>query len=443
MEKYLLKYLYDQSSNPKERRFIDYFKIDLDNRLYSYGMHNSWNAELEVAKQERIMLNNRKKGRKFFHPRRWYRNFKKWILSKSVMKNAKPINGDTYKYKVLSLIDVPATTIDEFNKAGIGVDICQEIALPQALKDAFRVASFNQLLRQDNYDILDDFYNETVEKMRNSYYNAVIVRSSEPMECKLYIDVFREIGRPSITMLHGLPGIYTLAAESREDYLMVWGEEIRKNFIKIGCDAERVIVAGNIKYAYINKNTTLRNTLDDVLVLTTATFYTNQHEWEWEKFPIQDRNLLITYLYSVEHILKNRGVQKARLRPHPSVNKDWLASYVDMSFYEMDYEKNLSLSLQRATLCIGQVSSTMLEAIMNGVSYLIYEPTDDGKHSMNNSIIVPPFDGTYPKIKVAKTEEELNELLNSHYNMDSSILDDWMIPFNAKKVLEVIEENRL
>lgn len=456
MERYILKYLYDHSENPKGRRFIDYFKMQLDNRLYSFGMHDTENFEYRQLRYfEEIQQDKGIKA--LMHPRRRWRKLIEKINSKSDQRKALQslVANEIMqqcKYKVLSIFNLRKETIEELNRNGIAVyhygqpffdgDVTYESKSLEAL-DAFieelRYKDFNQLLTEENYEEIDAIFRDAVEEFKATDFDAVLVWTSEAMECKFVIDVFKEIGRPSITFQHGLPGPYRKIEESRASYLCVWGPEVRENYLKVGFDPGHVLIAGNARYVSCPTNRQMRCGVEDVLVLTSAPTAPHQHEWEWDKFSKQDRSLLVTYLYSVENVLKSVGVKRARLRPHPSVSRSWLAKYLDMDFYEIDNEDFIP-SLSKATMCVGQLSSTVLEAMQHGVSYIVYEPSEDGRHGMNGNVLVPPFDGSDKYLQVANTEDDLSKMIQERYVPDVRLLDEYMIPFNGSVIKGILDE---
>lgn len=451
MEQYVLKYLYDGASDESMKRLLDYCKFQLDCRLWSAGRHIPYSYDTmreHTLYTTRAMQSPRKRLRAKFH--QISQLFAK-KQGKEILYQPIPTKKQTNRpYTVLSLVNIPSGSREKIEAEGVeyyyanldGAQLSGYVT-PAMVKihewhhTYVRYAVFNELIQPENAAYLDKLYHQLVEELKALPIDAVLVRTSELFFEKLMIDALRELGRPSITVLHGLPGIYTKATEGRADYLTVWGERIRENFIKVGYDSKRVLVAGNYKYDIVPTFKTLRASLEDVLVLTSAPFAEHQHEWEWEKFDIQDRGLLITYLYSVESALKKAGVQSARLRPHPAVNKEWLIEYVDKDFYQID-TLDFIQSLTQATLCVGQTSSTFLEALMCGVTYIPYEPSEEGKIGMGRTEIVPPFDGSESTLKTAYTEAQLLEMIKSRYSPDFD-MTTWMQGFDAKVIRKILE----
>lgn len=452
MEQYILKYLYDGASDEAMKRLLDYCKFQLDSRLWSAGRHMPYSYD--TMREHSLSLTRAMHSRrnrllaKLHQFRQLFVRKQEEVVAYQPFPKEKQTNRP---YVVLSLVNIPDGSREKIEEEGVEYYYAymdgQQLsgyATPAMVKlhawyhTYVRRAVFNELVQPQNAVYLDILYRQLVEELRALPIDAVLVRTSELFFEKLMIDAFRELGKPSITVLHGLPGVYTKATEGRADYLTVWGEKIRENFIKVGYDPHHVLVAGNYKYDIVPKHKTLRASLEDVLVLTSAPFAEHQHEWEWARFGIQDRGLLITYLYSIESVLKKAGVQSARLRPHPAVNKEWLMEYVDKDFYQID-KLDFIQSLTQATLCVGQISSTFLEALMCGVTYIPYEPSEDGIVGIGEAEIVPPFDGSEKTLKTAYNEQQLLELIDSRYSPNFD-MDAWMHGFDAKVIKRILEK---
>lgn len=451
MEHYILKYLYDTTSDMSMKRLIDYCKFQLDNRIWSAGRHIPYSYDTQRDLEDirsRSSKSMRSKCRTAIQ--RLKSLF--FLPQEKVLYESFPLKRQTnHPYVVWSLVNIPAASRMQLENEGIEYyntntdSVCLTGYVTPALVKIHKWyhsyicnAHFNEIIQPRNAEFLDQLYHQFVNELRALPIDAVLIKTSEMFFEKLMIDAFREIGKPSITLLHGLPGVYTLATESRADFLLVWGEKIRENFIKVGYDSKRVVVAGNYKYEVVPKHDILRTSTEDVLVLTSAPFAEHQHEWEWNKFGIQDRGLLITYLYSIENVLKKCGVWHARLRPHPAVNKEWLTEYLDMNFYQVD-NMDFIESLTQATLCIGQVSSTLLEALMSGVSYIPYEPSENGKEGMGHTTIVSPFDGSEKTLQTAYSEEQLYNMIMQKYSPNTFDMESWMKGFDVRVITSILE----
>ena len=88
-------------------------------------------------------------------------------------------------------------------------------------------------------------------------------------------------------------------------------------------------------------------------------------------------------------------------------------------------------------IAIGPSSTTLLDSMVNGVNYIVYEPSEDG-NKMNGNRCVPPFDGTEEYINVANSEEELDVLLRGKYQNDVRLLEKYMSPFDLKCIKKLL-----
>ncbi|WP_370848120.1 hypothetical protein [Phocaeicola coprophilus] len=88
-------------------------------------------------------------------------------------------------------------------------------------------------------------------------------------------------------------------------------------------------------------------------------------------------------------------------------------------------------------MVIGATSTVMLEAIMNGVNYLVFEPQEKGKDILRTNPI-PPFDGKDEKLHVAFNENDLYYLLISKYQVNTTILDDYMQPLDLSPIKKLL-----
>lgn len=447
MDPYILKYLVESTDDAWTKRYYDYLKCDLDFRFWAQGTHftHSW----DVYRAKYLASLNRPQWRKVLG------NVKRYLLGCYKKRNPAtppelvlPKNG----YNVLSIVDVPIRSQEAIRQCGInyipiGINHgCVEYDMPAmlAMVDFYldlRDLTFSEIIAPEMIERMRVLYDNLQEELSRYAFDAVFVRTSELFYEKILIDIFKSLNKPSITLLHGLPGVYTKATEYRSEYLLVWSEIIRENFIAKGYDPKHVLVAGNYKYTTMPHIDDLRCSSEDVLILTTAPYEDHQHEWEYDKFCINDRSLLVGYLYNVEHVLKANGINHARLRPHPHTNKVWLQENIDMDFYTFDYEPIIT-SLKHATMCVGTTSTTMIEALMCGVSYLVYEP-GEGDYSFSGYPLVPPFNKEYKHLKVAYNEEQLSELIQTQYKPDANrLLNDFLQPFNPQIIKQILDERK-
>ncbi len=261
--------------------------------------------------------------------------------------------------------------------------------------------------------------------------DALIVSNDISFFEQTNIKIFRKMGKPSFIFLHGLP-VYNVLDNNQADYLVVWGKKIKENYVNIGFPANKVLISGHPYYSNLN-DSKLRNDIDDILVLSKAMSGAQLRD----ENRLSDRGNSILYLYSIEKILRSRGVKKVRFRVHPSENIDWYYKFIDRDFFIADKE-SLKNSLEKSTLVIGPTSTVFLESIYYGVNYLVYEPAVNGL-DLSGYPPCPPFDGSDGKVFVAKTEEDLSGLLTKKAMVDKTVFNDYIdTPFNIKVITDKI-----
>ena len=422
MERYLLKYFFDASESPLMRKWIDYLKVDLDGFIYAYGenMRKDYPAPRDIDW------------------RYYARIIRAFLKSENARKYVACNNN------ILSFVPLSANIESQFD-----INLLGSILQPTGKKlirsknilrlydfysKLIRSNDFNEILTNRNIDKLEIFKNILITEYSKYKFKGLFVGNGEPFMFKLHMDLFRELGIPSFIFLHGLPGIYKLETEKKADYLCVWGEQIKQNYVQAGFEPERVIVTGHKQYNVIPSFDVYKNNLDDVLVTTTSSVSWSPQGWNAENFPLYDRSILVLYCYSVQTVLKKTGVKHARLRVHPSVNKKWIMEFVDKSFYSIDILP-LVQSLNQSTLVIGPTTTVWLESFLNGVNYLVYEPELDGLS--NNR--VPPFDGSDKSLAIAKTEQDLYSMIKEKYIQSNDIIQRYIQPFDFSKVQALLK----
>ena len=132
----------------------------------------------------------------------------------------------------------------------------------------------------------------------------------------------------------------------------------------------------------------------------------------------------------------NNGIKQVSLRPHPSENPDWYLKFLDNNFFNID-TKNLSESLKNSTLVIGPISTVIIDTMHSEVNYIVYEPTIDGKTILGHDIN-PPLDGSDKRIPIARTENELNDILVQKRKIDISCYADYAPEYNIDFLKELI-----
>lgn len=422
MNRYLIKYLRDSATDDVTKKYLDYFKVELDWYIYKYGNHFTPKHTTIKSKVARLV--------RCFNT---ITNKPKFIgIDNNILSSITILNKRFWSDLGYNAISSYLQPVGYKNILG-NKDV---ILLKRKIDNIINRGNFNDLYSLSLFEEIENVLHNDIIEYQKYNFKGLCLYTDQYFESKYLIDVFKKIGKPSLVFSHGLPGIYSIDVDNRSDFLMVWGDRIKENYIKAGFNKDKIKVVGNLKYSYPKQFRYLRNSLDNVLVIPCSSILWHQHEWD--NVQLIDRSMIILYLYQVQHILSRFNVKHARFRPHPVINIDWVYKYIDTDFYIKD-NKPLLESFQESTLVIGSTSTTFLEALSAGVNYLVYEPIDTFGNSLCNMKLVPPFDGSERNLSIAKNKEELEYMIMHEYQVDTSILEGYMQPINTSVIKSILK----
>ncbi|MDD4993345.1 MAG: hypothetical protein PHR83_14055 [Paludibacter sp.] len=419
---YLLEYLKQNTDIDKSK--IDLLKYQLDQRIYFFGQHFKYPRE--NANRFKLFLRNILQdvnAYSLYLTKCISSDSKKRIISNAYFSTNFEL--EKLNYNVISPIHVK-------NKANSLVGDFSIYNKFKTVRDVVDKCNFYDLKSDDSLKKIDALFLELYNWYKKSNISSLIVPNDIAFFELLNIRIFKQLQRPSFVFLHGLPCRYNPLDENETDYLIVWGDKIKENYVNAGFCSEKIYISG---HPYYNKKIEfkLRNSLDNILILTKS-IEGAQHR---DKVRLGDRGNIILYLYSIQNVLKRKGVKKVKLRPHPSENVNWYLEFLDTDFFELD-KLNLSDSLKQSTLVIGPASTVFLESLYFGVNYVVYEPTINHV-DLVGFIPAPPFDGNNSKVPVAKDENDLFVLINDKLSVDSSIFNDYIqTPFDMGFIKKLI-----
>ena len=249
--------------------------------------------------------------------------------------------------------------------------------------------------------------------------DALLIPNDESFWERLSAGVFRTAEIKTGIFLHGLPARYNTFDENRTDFLFVWGEAIKTNYILAGFDAKKIIVVGHPNYQMKNRVVrTIDSNLDRVLVISYSLPGGRFSDVSDRAF-LPDRESLLVYVKSIKTILQGLGYNSARLRVHPSENPKFYLN-ADDDYFEIDTDP-LIKSIKSSTLIIGAPSTLMLEAMYYHTPVIIYEPNINGNNIIGFNI-VSPFNGADENILVADTPTKLSEYIkNKNFSAGSNL----------------------
>jgi len=424
---YLIDYIKENFNI--EQSILESLKYELDQHIYYYGKQFKYPKE----KQEDFACKISKERIKIIleycivlAPYLFgsnLNNSKKNILSNAYFS----INHELSKFN-FNVYRPPWSIGRDFNVI-VNQKILREV---RYFKRSFEKESFIGLISQEFIDKIHLFKSTLKQYFIDSDIRAVFIPNDMGFFENISINIFREINRPSFVFLHGLPGRYNNIDDNKSDYLIVWGEKIKENYVTVGVNPAKILVSGHPYYKKLNF-TNLRFNLDAPLIITKS-MNGAQHN---DEVRLSDRGNLILYLYMIQSVLSKFGVNRVRFRPHPSENSSWYFKFIDKNFFQVDQE-SLPISLGKSTIVIGPTSTVFLEAIYHGVNYICFEPSKNDIGLINFKL-VPPFDGSDVRLPVAENEEQFEQLIKDKAKVDVSIFNDYIsTPFDLSFVKSLI-----
>ena len=285
------------------------------------------------------------------------------------------------------------------------------------IKNIFNEKSLNKILSSSFLLLVSEYKNAFKNFLKKNRINALIVSLDITYFEAMSISCAKELGVPTFLFLHGLPVRYNSIDDNRTDYLLVWGDAIKQNYVKHGVAPDKIIVTGHPIYSKI-KEKALKSSLDNILVLSKAMCGTPHSDM----VRLMDRSNSLYYLEAIKELLLSVGVLKARLRCHPSEDPSFYKKHLSENFYTFDL-LTTNESLKESTLVLGPGSTMIFDALVSGVNYILFEPIYLGK-SLTGFEIVPPFDGRH-FISTTNNVESFNLNLNPANNINWNLINDY------------------
>ena len=422
---YLVEYI--KNNFKIDRDILDSIKYELDQSIYYYGNHFKYPREKHG---EDISANIKHLLFKYLYI------FKVIAANKSVSCNKKNIISNAYFNFNQELEKIGYGVYKPFGNSSFKnvINNLKMYFATEHIKDLFKKETFRYIIDDEFMDIIRNYKIALKDYYIRNGINAIVVPYDMPFFENVSLKIFKEISRPSFVFLHGLPGRYNNVDENRADYLIVWGEKIKENYIKAGISGDKIFVSGHPyykKWSAVSKD--LKFNFENILVITKSLPGAQQSDM----VRLCDRGNSILYLYSIENVLKKMGIKSVRLRLHPSENNKWYSRFIDTEFYKID-SNDLADSLIKSTLVIGPSSTALLESVYYRVNYLVYEPSEHNVDLINYEL-VPPFDGSDVRIPVAKNESQLEDLLKKKISVDSSCFTEYIkTPFDIGFIRDIV-----
>lgn len=428
MDKYLIKYLRDNAESELSSKYIDFFKIELDWHIYNNERHIAERYHREKKSSFKVEII--KTLQYFYAIAGLYEKTKYYELNVlSTLPFLDKLTLEKLEFNSYSPV------WHSIGKKNIFGDL-QTIKWHKRIQKIIQKEDFHSFLNKTLHFELEESQNHFLKQYKKKDFRALLLHTDQNFYSKYFIDVFRKLEKPSIVFSHGLPGIYSKEVDNRSDFLMVWSDKIKENYLNAGFDSDKIKVIGNPHYKKNQKDKELRSDLSDILVVPVSSILWHQHEYD--STVLVDKSMVVLYLYKVQKVLEKLGVKQVRYRTHPSINKDWVHAFLDQNFYVID-KQELVNSIKRSSLVIGATSTMLLESLIYGVNYIVFEPKDNENVNMAGFELVPPFDGSEKKLMIAREEDELENMLRNNVKTDYSLLHDYIQDFDPSILKELIK----
>lgn len=290
-------------------------------------------------------------------------------------------------------------------------------------------AELGELLSESTFHSITDVIEDVKKEIGKRNIIAGFFQADLGFFERLFIDIFKQLKIPTFIFLHGLPGRYNAIDDNRADYLLVWGEKIKENYVNAGVKKDKIFVTGHPDYIVSKIEKNLKFSTSNILIISKSI---NGAPSDSMTKLDDNRDVIFTYLLKVQKSLTAIGVTSVRLRLHPSENKDWYRKTFDMEFFKIDKE-SLTKSLSSSTLVIGPTSTVFLDSIIAGVNYLVFEPNSYTQK-------VDPFDGSNSAVPVARCVDGLSRMLVNKTSVNPLILREYINhDFNLSTVWSAIK----
>jgi len=394
-------------------KYSDLLKYEIDQRIYYYGDHYLFSKERKnnlLTQLKSDALNQMIAAYVFLKSQKGVVNIPK------ILSTAYHNIPEKFEKEKIAISRPPWN----YNKQSSNVFNYSLHRRAMQLSKQLESLPFDQLFSVEFSDLIEAFSNQFQSFLTHHQFVANFVPADVGFFDKLSIKVSKSLEIPSFLFIHGLPAGYNSIDNNGTDYVVVWGEAIKRNFVKNGIDHNKIIVAGHPIYRRpLNHN--LRFDLNEILIVTKSIpgSQLSNH------YAVKDRSNLIYYLGSLQQVLESFGVKSVRLRPHPSESVEWYKKWIDNRFFKFDVGP-LDIALKRSTLVIGPTSTLFVESLINGVNYIVYEPFILPGIGLDGGVLVPPFDGSDDRVPTANSAEELAEILVHKEKINLSVLADYI-----------------
>lgn len=402
---------------PHKAKYFEWMKYELDNRVYYYGEHFKSPWEGKPYKQRLIKTLAAFKRRIIGEKHSIQGNYKGCILSEAYFSIGeiigKECNKNVCKFPWVSMTGSFAN--DKY----------------QNLIEGLSSKNYKELVCDEFCQGLELLFQEIKRFVSDNEVKLVVFPNDLVPIHRIAIDACKAANVKTAIFLHGLPARYDSIDDNRADFLCVWGEGIKEQYVKHGLKPEKILVTGHPTYSKLLFPKIDKVSLSNPLVISSSVCGAPSIS---DSYFLSDRGVCVNYAWSVQYVLQNLGVTHAVLRLHPSENPSWYAKYIDTSFYEIDYS-SLSDSLSKSSVVIGPTTTVCIDATLAGKPFCGYEPILKYSYPL-----VSPFDNSEVDFPIALTIEELEYNVKNNQILAPEIFTRYISnKFNVRILLDKIK----
>lgn len=416
----LLSYLYNEKLSKDS--YMDILEFIYNYRIYRYGSHNKIDNDRKIS-----ILKEKLKD--------WLREMycfeKIFMKSQTKFASSGTILSSAYFDANNHLKHLGFNPVDGPWKVNGSSNFIKDIRYVHDYYSFLRTINsipFQDLISTIGENLVSGIVEKTRDLLRKNDIKAVIANSTHTFSNRLPLKAAQLEKLPTFVFLHGLPFPFYYEEPSRTDYLVVWSEKIKENFVEITkFPANRIFVSGHPFYQKLCINK-LRFSLDNILIIGPSC----------EAERMNDRGNMISFLLEVKDVLTKFGVKEVRFRPHPHEDVFWYLKFIDKSFFKPDL-RPISQALEDSTLVMGTISTVILEALYYGVNYLLYDPLDSNGINIYGHKPVPPFDGNDRYLPIARTKEDIEVMIKSKELVNIELFNEYIqTPFDISFIKKMI-----
>ncbi len=226
-------------------------------------------------------------------------------------------------------------------------------------------------------------YKQQLKKLNLDY---LITKHDYDEDWQLIVRVAQQLGIKTFVITHGITVTKELLVNQIAEFIVVYGEGMKENFVNDNVDSNRIVIIGNPFFddyfkIKVNNHKNKQNSYNRILIL--------QHPSAIPRINSKE-NSDLKYIQILKKFLKSVECKEIIFKIHPGLQRKEYFEYL-LNELQLDWEivKNRDIKdlIKNSDIVIGPASTAAMEALILGKDYYYVnlEP-------MN---YLPPFDGEF------------------------------------------------